>query len=67
MQTEQRYFRAKVRNQGALGRFYRRDFCLTVEVQGSHDKLIAEAIQGITAKGYEVQNILSHSAKKDCL
>jgi len=64
---EQRWFRVSVRECGAIGRFYRKDFCLSVSVTGSHWDLMAEAIVLIRGMGYETQGIVSHSLKKRCL
>lgn len=65
--TEQRWFRAAVRQHGAQGKYTTQDFCLTVEVTGSHHQLMAEAITLINADGYEVHHIVGHSTKQECI
>ena len=64
---ESRYFRACVRKTGAIGSWYMKTFCLDVALQGSHDKLMQEAIAGIHKSGYEVMSINSHASRKECL
>lgn len=67
MPTEIRYFRAYVRKDGAIGRFYPQDFAVTVTVQGSYGNMLNEAVAGIREQGYETEHIVSHSAQRECL
>ena len=67
MTFEQRWFRAAVREHGAIGNYTTQDFHLNVEVTGSHHKLMAEAIGIINEAGYEVHHIVGHSTKQECI
>ena len=64
---EQRWFRAAVREHGAIGKYTTQDFHLNVEVTGSHHKLMAEAITIIGEAGYEVHHIVGHSINRETI
>lgn len=65
--TEIRFFAANVRKAGTQGSFGRKVFELVVTITGSHHALMDEAIRLINAEGYEVQNIIEHSTKRNCV
>ena len=64
---EVRFIRAYVRQANAQGRFDNRDFAVFIPITGSYHDMAAHAIRAINAAGFEVNYIVSHSHKKDCI
>jgi hypothetical protein len=66
-QMETRFIRAMARRGGAQGVFRERVFAVTVPVTGSYHAMAEAAIADINSQGYEVQYIMDHSTKRECV
>lgn len=65
--TETRFVKASVRKQGAQGNWQTKIFATEVPVTGSYHAVAEAAIKDINAQGWEVNHIIEHSTKRECL